>query len=71
MGREIKAAEELKDDSLMPSGKHKDLLMKEVPNKYLLYIYENRMVTNARVKKYIEENLETIKTLAKREQEEN
>lgn len=70
MGREPITLPSLEDDSPMPTGKYKDTIMSQVPNKYLLYIYENNMATNARVRKYIESNLEVIKTLAKREKEE-
>lgn len=60
MGREIKAAEELKDDSLMPSGKHKGTKMIDVPAEHLLYIYENMNIRED-VKKYIQSNLDVIK----------
>jgi uncharacterized protein (DUF3820 family) len=69
MARELKSKEELsplEDEDLMPFGKYKGDKMQDVPAKYLLYI--NDMIgTNARVKQYIQANLEIIKLQAKNE----
>jgi len=59
---------DLTDNDPCPMGKHKGTKLVNVPNKYLLYIYENEMVSSERLKKYIETNLEAIKELAKREE---
>jgi uncharacterized protein (DUF3820 family) len=67
MAREFKQPEPLKDNDLMPFDKHKDTKMIDVPAKYLLYIYENDMCSNDRVKQYIEDNLDVIKQQAKSE----
>lgn len=67
MPREFKQPEPLKDDDLMPSGKHKGTKMQDVPAKHLLYIYENGYNINERVKQYIEANLDVIKQQAKSE----
>lgn len=66
MPREFKQPEPLGDDDKMPSGKYKDTLMKDVPAKYLLYIYENDMCSE-RVKEYITNNLDIIRLQAKSE----
>lgn len=66
MPREVKPQEPLKDDDIMPSGKWQGTKMVDVPAKYLLYVYENDMC-NARVKQYVESNLEVIKQQAKTE----
>ncbi len=66
MGREVKPLDPLTDKGIMPTGKHKGLKMIDVPASYLLYIYENDMC-GARVKKYIEDNLDVIKEQAKQE----
>jgi uncharacterized protein (DUF3820 family) len=48
------------DYSKMPYGIHKDKQMVDVPEDYLLWLYENNRCSGE-VKKYIEENLDTIK----------
>lgn len=53
--------EPLLDNSKMPFGKHKDKPMISVPAKYLLYIYDNDMMPDSRVRKYIEANLDALK----------
>jgi uncharacterized protein (DUF3820 family) len=45
----------------MPFGKHKDKRMIDVPAFYLLYIYDNNMVSDERVRRYIIENLDALK----------
>lgn len=68
MPRYAKELPDLTDNDLMPgTGKHAGEKLEDVPNKYLLFIYENNMCSS-RVKKYIENNLETIKQLAKKEE---
>lgn len=62
--REFKELPPLKDDDLMPSGKHKDKKMINVPATYLIYIYDNDMC-NERVKEYIKNNLEVLQKEAK------
>jgi uncharacterized protein (DUF3820 family) len=54
----------MEDDDLMPTGKHKNEKMIDVPAKYLIYIYENEMC-NLRVKDYIKRNMDVIKEQAK------
>lgn len=68
MAREIKPLPDLTDSDLMPTGKHKGEKMEDIPAKYLLYIYENDMC-NARVRKYIEDNLDVIKQQIKMEKD--
>lgn len=48
------------DESLMPWGIHEGKQMVDVPADYLLFLYENSKV-HGEVKRYIHENLETIK----------
>ena len=55
------------DESIMPFGKHKDKQLADVPADYLMYLYENGL-THRELCKYIEENLDVIKTQIKREQ---
>lgn len=49
----------LDDDSLMPWGKHKGLLMAEVPDSYLLWLYQEKRA-KGNVLDYIEDNLDAI-----------
>ena len=67
MAREIKQLDPLKDGDLMPFGKHKGDKMIDIPAKYLLYMYENSMISNSRVLVYVKENLDVIKEQAKQE----
>jgi uncharacterized protein (DUF3820 family) len=64
MPREFVQPIPLGDDDSMPSGRYKGTLMKDVPAKYLMYIYENDMCSD-RVKEYIESNLDVIKQQVK------
>jgi hypothetical protein len=50
---------DLTDDSEMPHGQHKGLLMKEVPAQYLIWLYDNDRAS-ASVKKYIKANMEVL-----------
>lgn len=68
MAYESKKPEPLKDDSLMPSGKHVGERMIDIPARYLLYVYDNNMCSKL-VRNYIEENLDVIKSQAKTESE--
>lgn len=53
---------ELKDTSIMQWGNdHKGKPMSKVPSKYLLWYYENVRYIDPRLKKYIEDNLDSIK----------
>jgi len=47
------------DNSLMPFGKHKGEKLANVPDSYLLYIYQQGWAKGP-LKKYIEENLDSI-----------
>lgn len=51
---------ELTDNSIMPSGLHKGKKLANVPNDYLLYLYENNKCNSA-LRQYIENNLDSIK----------
>jgi uncharacterized protein (DUF3820 family) len=53
--------EPFQDNDLMPFGKHKGKALVNIPAFYLIYIYENDMVYDLRVKKYIANNLDTLK----------
>lgn len=53
------------DNSIMPYGKHKGKPLKDVPDDYLLYIYEEG-IAKGDLKAYILDNLEAIKTNIKR-----
>jgi uncharacterized protein (DUF3820 family) len=53
------------DDSLMPWGKHKGKTMAQVPDEYLLWLYENVTVTGP-VKRYVTDNIDAIKANVKR-----
>jgi uncharacterized protein (DUF3820 family) len=49
------------DNSIMPFGKHQGEKLANVPAKYLLWLYkENKCY--GELKKYIEENMEVLKT---------
>lgn len=52
--------ETLTDNSPMPFGKHKGKPMIEVSAFYLLYIYNNNMISDERVRKYINENMDAL-----------
>ena len=52
--------EKLKDNSLMPYGKHKGQKMANVPPDYLIWLFENNKCT-PEVAKYIAENLDVLK----------
>lgn len=53
--------EPLQDNDKMPFGMHKGKAMIEVPAQYLLYIYNNGMCSDSRVRTYIESNLDALK----------
>lgn len=59
----------LSDDSLMPYGKYRGERLSNVPDSYLLWLYENDKCDIA-VKWYIERNLDVIKANAKLEDNE-
>jgi uncharacterized protein (DUF3820 family) len=63
MAYEAKKPEPLKDDSIMPTGKHKGEKMINVPANYLMHIYDSGMCNNL-VKVYIESNLDVIRQQA-------
>ena len=50
----------------MPFGKYKGQPIEDVPDSYLLWLYENGKCFGD-FKKYLEENLDAIKENAKRE----
>jgi len=52
--------EKLTDESIMPWGIYQGKTMEEVPDNYLLAMYEKDRV-RGKVKIYIEENLDAIK----------
>jgi hypothetical protein len=41
------------DSDLMPFGKHKGLRLDEVPNSYLLWLYDQRPISDRRLELYI------------------
>ena len=49
----------LKDDSLMPYGKHKGTKLANVPSEYLRWMYENDKLNDA-LKEYVDENPEIL-----------
>lgn len=51
----------LKDDDMMPFGKHSDKQMIDVPASYLLYLWDDGQMAYGNVRDYIEENLELLK----------
>jgi uncharacterized protein (DUF3820 family) len=51
----------MNDDSIMPFGIHKGKKMANVPDEYLLYLYENSQIYGE-LKEYIKENLGVIKS---------
>lgn len=54
--------ETITDTSIMPFGKHKGERMCDIPDSYLLYIYENNMCYSEKVvRDYIHDNLDAIK----------
>lgn len=54
----------LNDNSPMPNGKYKGILMANVPDEHLLWIYENNKCRDD-VREYIEDNLQVLKTRLK------
>jgi len=50
----------LDDNSLMPFGKYEGCKMQDVPATYLKWLYDNNKASKP-VRRYIKENLETIK----------
>lgn len=55
------------DESLMPYGIHKGSKMANVPDKYLMWLYDSNKCSGD-VRKYIEENMDAIRENMKREQ---
>ena len=58
------------DDSIMPFGEHKGKKFKDVPDSYLLYLYESSKEVGGRklfgeLKEYINDNLDAIKSNVK------
>jgi uncharacterized protein (DUF3820 family) len=51
--------EELTDESPMPYGKHKGVAMANVPADYLLYMYNQDMLTEE-VSAYVEDNMDVL-----------
>ena len=49
----------LEDDSIMPYGVHKGKTMANVPDNYLIFIYQNNRCSK-NVKEYIEDNLDSL-----------
>ena len=49
----------MNDESIMPFGKYKGEKMANVPADYLLWLYENNKCFGD-IKKYIEENMDSI-----------
>jgi hypothetical protein len=56
------------DESLMPFGKYKGKKMGEIPDYYLLWLWDNASLRDP-LKAYIADNLEVIKTNIRRSQE--
>lgn len=56
--------EKLTDESTMPWGIHAGKKMEDVPDRYLLFIYETKRVKSGPVYDYIVENLDVIKQVA-------
>ncbi len=52
------------DESLMPYGKYKGTKMANVPASYLLWVYDQEWCKGD-IKKYITDNLQTIKSEVK------
>lgn len=50
----------MNDDSIMPFGIHQGKRLADVPDKYLLWLYENKKCFGD-LKAYIEDNLDAIK----------
>lgn len=61
----------LKDDSIMPWGKHQGKKMANVPSSYLLWLYEEGKLKDKEVKAYVEDNLVVIRQQVKSEQLKN
>lgn len=73
MAREFKPIPDLTDNDIIPSGKYakggleggaNGTKMIDVPAKYLMYVYDNNMC-NARIRKYVEDNLDVLRQQAK------
>ena len=48
------------DNQIMPFGKYKGVKMADIPDSYLLWLYENDKCYGT-IKQYIKDNLEAIK----------
>lgn len=55
------------DETLMPFGKYKGTPLANVPNDYLLWLYENGKTFGA-MKDYLQENIEAIRFNIKQQQ---
>lgn len=53
------------DDSLMPWGIHAGKKMVDVPASYLIWLHDNNKC-NGEVKKYIEDNMDVLKSEIKK-----
>ena len=56
----------MRDEDLMPFGKHKGEKMANVPADYLMWLYDNNKCYG-NVKKYIEDNLDVLKDEIKKQ----
>jgi hypothetical protein len=65
MDKEIDFVPALTDNDLMPFGKYKGKALINIPAPYLIYIYENNMVSHGGVRKYIIANEDVLRKQAK------
>ena len=54
------------DESIMPFGKYKGEQLQDVPETYLIWLYENG-VCFGELKRYIEENMSDMKKIIERD----
>lgn len=54
------------DDTIMPFGKHKGEALQDVPDDYFLYLYDNAMISDSKLLRYVEHNLDAIKKNCRR-----
>lgn len=56
----------MKDDDLMPFGKHKGVAMANVSPRYLLYIYDNKFIPQKypEIIHYVEDNMQVLRKQA-------
>lgn len=56
----IKLTSKYTDDTMMPYGEHKKEKLANVPPSYLLWLYNHTTISDIKLKRYIEDNMEVL-----------